>query len=497
MNSNLDVAISSGAHYPADSPFNPGINYPEYPLDAISSEPNQVYELVRKNFFLLGFDKENYGTKDWNPLKDIVAPGTTVFIKPNLVDHKHRFDENVWCVITHPSVIRAVADYVAIALKGSGKIIIGDNPHVDTNFEKLSAIMHFEELKEFYERNFSIKCEVVDLRYYQVSNLKYYGFKEGREKLSGDPKGFSRINLGRKSLLSKINFFLLRGTYTDRFETIRHHMFDTHEYFVSNSIFKADTYISIPKLKTHAKVGATLNIKGLVGTISNKNTLVHWRIGFPKFGGDEYPNPAKIRDYFKLYWQHFLIDLFPEKVYFRLRNYFNKTKFGKAYNSFIDIEYQKLRMLRGAWDGNDTTWRMAADIFNVFVNDLTGYRKKHSCSSKFFSVIDGVTAGDTDGPHFPCEVNAGVILSGKNLLSIDMAAVRLMDLNIYNLKYLKTLMEQDKITTDDIRVISQELDTDNFWDHKKEYLKFKPPHRWENLSLHNIKPGKSFLPKPK
>lgn len=497
MKDNLDVAISSGASYPTEAPFNPGMKYPEYPLEEVSKKPNSVYELVRKNFFLLGYDRENYGTKDWNPLKGIVKPGTTVFIKPNLVDHKHRFDENVWCVITHPSVIRAVADYVAIALKGKGKIIIGDNPHVDTNFDKLSALMHFKELKEFYKKHFEIECEIVDLRYYQVSDLKYYGFKEGREQLSGDPKGFSRINLGRKSLLSKINFFLLRGTYTDRFETIRHHMFDTHEYFVSNSILQADTYISIPKLKTHAKVGATLNIKGLVGTISNKNTLVHWRIGFPKFGGDEYPNPKKIREYFKLYWQHFLIDTLPEKIYFRLRNYLNKTKFGKAYNSFIDIEYQKLRMLRGAWGGNDTTWRMAADIYNVFVNDLTGFRKANNYNSKFFSVIDGVIAGETDGPHFPGVVNSGVLLSGQNFLSIDAAAVRLMDLNVYGLQYLKTLMEQDNISIKDIKVISNDFEASDFWNHKIKYLQFKPPHRWESLSLHKIKPGKSFLPSPK
>lgn len=36
-------------------------------------------------------------------------------------------------------------------------------------------------------------------------------------------------------------------------------------------MYDADVYISIPKLKTHQKVGVTLNLKGLVGSISNKN----------------------------------------------------------------------------------------------------------------------------------------------------------------------------------------------------------------------------------
>ena len=31
-------------------------------------------------------------------------------------------------------------------------------------------------------------------------------------------------------------------------------------------------------MKTHQKVGCTLNLKGLVGTIGDKNQLVHYRI---------------------------------------------------------------------------------------------------------------------------------------------------------------------------------------------------------------------------
>ena len=42
-------------------------------------------------------------------------------------------------------------------------------------------------------------------------------------------------------------------------------------------------------MKTHQKVGATLNLKGLVGTISNKNQLVHWQVGYPEINGDECP----------------------------------------------------------------------------------------------------------------------------------------------------------------------------------------------------------------
>ena len=108
---------------------------------------------------------------------------------------------------------------------------------------------------------------------------------------NGDPKGVSVVNLGKESLLYGLNPSLFRGVFSDdRAETVNAHKGENQLYGISNSIFKADVFISIPKLKSHHKVGTTLNLKGLVGTMGIKNYLVHWRMGFPFIGGDEYPN---------------------------------------------------------------------------------------------------------------------------------------------------------------------------------------------------------------
>jgi hypothetical protein len=248
-------------------------------------------------------------------------------------------------------------------------------------------------------------------------------------------------------------------------------------------------------LKSHAKVGATLNIKGLIGTVAEKNALVHWCIGYPLFGGDEYPPPKKVRDYFKLYFQHFLLDLLPSRVYFSLRNSFNKTAIGKFYNRIIDTEYQKEKMLRGAWEGNDTTWRMTVDVFNAFVKDCTGLRKKNKWPFKTFSVVDGIIGGDTDGPHFPDKVEPKVIVSGEDFIAVDAVCVRLMDYNIETVKYLKYLLNQYEIALNEISVKSKQFDVHKFFDKNNNYLGFRPPYKWPNLSLKNLKPGKSFLVK--
>jgi uncharacterized protein (DUF362 family) len=480
--------------YPRQTPFHPSEHYPEYPLGEFSAEPNEVYEAVRRNFLLLGWDPEHVNTPEWNPLKHLVTPGDVVFIKPNLVDHQHRFGQDVFCVITHPSVIRAVADYAAIALKGRGKILIGDNPHVDAHFDQIARVCHFEELRELYRGRFGVECEILDLRHYHMPDLRYYGFKAGRVALPGDPHGFTELNLGEKSLFRGIPFYLFRGTYHDRFETFRYHTSRKHSYVFSNSILNADVFISVPKLKAHAKVGVTLNVKGLIGTIANKNCLVHWRIGFPRFGGDEYPNPTRKRDYLKLLLQHLLTDLVPEKLYFQLRNYFNERPIGKRYNDWIAIESQKKRMLRGASETNDTTWRMTVDVYNAFVKDDAGYRKQHRLPLKTFSVIDGIMGGDTDGPHFPHPVTSKTIISGDDLLATDVVATRLADYDLRAVKYLQHLFDQDIRRHDRIRFVSTDIPPNGLWNLARRHLMFRPPHRWSHLSLHNLEPGDSFLP---
>lgn len=468
-------------------PFDPHINYPEYSGSQLSDLPNYAYDGVRNSFILLELDKDNIGTDKWNPLGEIIKPGETVFIKPNFVDHKHRFNGELWSVITHPSVLRAVCDYVAIALQGKGKILIGDNPHVDAKFNIIRDVCALDQLQSIYTDHYGLECEILDLRFYHTPDLSYYGFKEGRVKLPGDPKGSVKVNLGKNSKLQGVSPLLLRGTYTDRKETIKHHVFGKHEYFFSKSIYDADVYISIPKLKSHAKVGVTLNIKGLIGTIANKNSLVHWRIGYPILGGDEYPTPRLKRDYFKLYLQHLLIDIIPSNIYFSLRNFFNKTKIGKIYNKYIQTEFQKQKILRGAWDGNDTIWRMTVDVYNSFF-------KQYGKIRKTFSVIDGIKSGERNGPHFPEGKNTNCIISGFSLLETDVIATRLMDFDIEQIRYINELLHEYKINANQIEVSSNMRFPGNFFSSDNSYLSLQPPDRWPKLSIcHSQSPIKDIF----
>src|SRR5262245_20663138 len=123
--SKVGYARDPNVNYYCSPPYSPLEHVPEYPFSANQLADNKVYGIVREAFHNLGLDSLNYGTSQWNPLGKVLSPGDRVVVKPNLVNHQsERNDGGVSPVITSGAVLRAVLDYVWIALKGRGEIII-------------------------------------------------------------------------------------------------------------------------------------------------------------------------------------------------------------------------------------------------------------------------------------------------------------------------------------------------------------------------------------
>src|SRR5262249_49916609 len=101
----------------------------------------------RRLFELLGLDREKTGHPSWNPLREYIQPGMTVLLKPNWVrEFNAGPSKDMTCMYTQPGVIRAVLDYVCLALDGRGKVIIGDAPLQSCNFDKLIQQSGLHEL---------------------------------------------------------------------------------------------------------------------------------------------------------------------------------------------------------------------------------------------------------------------------------------------------------------------------------------------------------------
>jgi uncharacterized protein (DUF362 family) len=423
--SNLTVAIASGEpEYPKRGPFNPPLQYPELPYATELDTGNKVYSLVRESLRLLGMDAAHFGSSSWNPLGEVVVPGDRVLIKPNFVLDRNYGTGPVEAVITHGAVLRAISDYVLIALKGKGEIIIGDAPQMNCRWGRLLQVNGIGVLSDHLGpvcANLSIPFTLIDFR--QEETEFRFAVVWKRKRLVTAEDRTIRVTLGNKSLLEGVDSSRLYGADYDRRQIVRAHEGHRHEYRIARPALEATVVISVPKLKVHSKVGTTLNIKNMVGINTDKNHLAHYRIGSKSKGGDEFSDPAW-DDLFDRWLSDTLLGTmwragkYPYAGWRAFRKVFRKL-FTKKVPSFIF----------GNWHGNDTAWRMALDLNRILLTCDPAGEVHNSIQRKYFSFIDGVVGGQGDGPLKPDAYPSGVILAGSNPLAVDWVATRLMGLN--------------------------------------------------------------------
>ncbi len=438
------VAVAAGFHgYPIGTPFSPAIPYSEYPFarGTVAQTTNAAYGGVRQALCLLGLDAEHADTPDWNPLSVVVRPGDTVVLKPNFVrEFRESSPDHADCVITHGSVIRAVLDYVFIALRGRGRIVIADAPQNDADFEVIRRIAGLDGIRAFYREHAGMDVEVYDLRPERAHKID--GVIVGHEVLAGDPAGYVPVNLGAHSTFAPIEHRCNRlyGAEYDTAEVCTHHRGGVHEYLISKTVLDADVVISLPKLKTHKKVGITVNLKNLVGINGDKNWLPHHREGTPSQGGDEFADDA---------WMHRV----ERAMVARFKRYFPSlgslrpvlaapAKFlGKRL--FGDTNRNTIRS--GNWYGNDTAWRMVLDLNRILCYaDSCGMLHDRPVR-RFFSVVDGIIGGEGNGPLDPTPRAAGIVLAGGHPASVDLVAARLMGFDPRCLPLLAHAFEADRL----------------------------------------------------
>jgi uncharacterized protein (DUF362 family) len=400
------------------------VAFPEYPFRGpdVLSAFNEAYPNVREAFRLLGLDALHVGRPEWDPLGETIRPGDTVVLKPNFVrDFRETHPGHDNCLITHGAIIRAVLDYVFIALKGRGRIIIADAPQNDAGFDAVCAIAGMAAVQEFYRRQAGFSVEHLDLR--PECAKKIDGVIVGHERLPGDPAGYAKVDLGRFSAFAEVKHLcrLLYGAEYDAAELRRHHHDDVHEYLVSKTVLTADCVINLPKLKTHKKTGLTACMKNLVGINGNKNWLPHHREGTPSQGGDQFADDGLLRRIERTAVAGF-------KRAFPLLGPLRRTVAGPLHalgrRIFGDTNTDTIRS--GNWYGNDTTWRMVLDLNRILLyGDAQGQLHDRPIR-QVLSVVDAIVAGEGNGPLDPTPKPVGAILAGFNPVAVDLACARLM-----------------------------------------------------------------------
>ena len=429
------VAVSTGhISYPSNPPYSPGKSYPEYPFSfqVPTDGTNSAYEAVRETLRLLELDAEHYGQKDWNPLGKIVSPGNTVVLKPNFIrDFRETQPGDEDCLITHGSIIRAALDFVYIALKGRGRVIIADAPQNDADFNVIRRLAGLDEIREFYRKQARFEVEIYDLRPEKARKIN--GIIVGHDKLPGDPAGYVKVNLGGNSMFTEVENLchLLYGSEYDTSEIISHHTGGVHEYLISKTVLEADCVIDLPKLKTHKKTGITICMKNMVGINGNKNWLPHHREGTPAQGGDQFADNG-IRHQMERKTMTYFRRLFP--LLGPARAIMAKPLKAIGKSIFGDTNTDTIRS--GNWYGNDTTWRMVIDLDRILVYADKDGNLGDSPARRIFCIVDGVVAGEGNGPLDPIPKTAGIVVAGGNLIAVDLTCAGLMGFDYKRLPIL-------------------------------------------------------------
>ena len=415
--------------YPADKwDYSPSEDYPEYRCEEIAPERNEVYERLRDGFFRMGLDAAHFGTRDWNPLGDLIRPGQTVLVKPNLVMHENPAG-GLFPLVTHPSLIRAVLDYVYLALQGTGRVIVGDAPVQSCDFDRLLRDGGYDRLTAFYRR--------------LGKELKFYDFRNTIVERTADgvliPKenrnggfGCRVISLNENSCFAALpedEQQKLRITNYPAEKLLSHHHGKVHEYLVTEALLQADVVINMPKPKAHRKAGVTGALKNMVGINASKEYLPHHRIGSAEEGGDEYLKKDPLK-----------------AAQTRLQERIDRANDSGDFKTVRKLQKESVLLYQlrkvtgsarspegcfseGSWYGNRTIDKTIQDLQQiVFYADKEGVLRPGKAQRRMLVIADMVICGQKEGPLLPESWPLGGILMGEEPAATDRVILKLFGL---------------------------------------------------------------------
>jgi uncharacterized protein (DUF362 family) len=378
---------------------------------------------VRRAIEALGLDAVRAGTARWNPLSGLVRPGGTVLVKPNWVHHRNpgaAGDAGIECLVTSPAFVLEAVRLAGRAVGPDGRIVVGDSPIQGCDLDLVLAMHNLGD--DLSRGDFGAPVRIADFRRTRAI-LDATGYPIRQVAVPGDQDGYSVVNLDRDSRLADLD---ARGTrfavsHYSSDVTSEHHGAGRHEYLLAGIALDADLVLGLPKLKTHEKSGLTCCLKNLVGLNGHKEWLPHYREGPPERGGDEVSAASLEAD----------VRLFLERLETRLTGHPLPKQVARA----ARIVWRAIagagerRISGGAWHGNDTLWRMVMDLNRAL---LYARRDGTLCDRpcrRTLSIVDGLLAGEGQGPLRPTPLPAGLVLAGASSVAVDWCAAILIGLD--------------------------------------------------------------------
>lgn len=455
-------------------------DYQGYPDTSPYDPPNGVYSQVEEVLSGLGLDPENLRSRNrWNPLGDLVRPGGLVVLKPNFVANKDQeralVGDRLLCSSTHASVLRPLLDYASRAVGPEGRITIVDSPVEGTDLGAVIGPLGVPQLLEWAKDTLPTRVELLDLRDFRlVPRMLLDNRPLGRRSLNlgllqriplaGDPRGYVTVDLGKESAfgdLPKGRLARLRFHRGHPHGPRPHHTETVHQYSLSRTVLASDLFINVPKLKTHKKAGVTLAMKSLIGTTNRKYWLPHYTAGAPPVG-DEYPEEPGWFD--------------------RLQARLSRIPLPGGHAAILSCPPRgghKIFM-DGGNSANDTIWRVVVDFNRILLYSDGGGRMQETPQRAYLALIDGILAGEGEGPINADPRPAGLLAGSLDPLAADAASARAMGFDPGSIPSVQGALGDHRWpfalgSLDDLEIYPEEAAEVN--------LRMRPPRTWEHLII--------------
>jgi len=359
-------------------------------------------------------DLDHYGTSAWNPLAALIPAGARIVIKPNWVFHENQRGAGLDCLLTHSSIIEAVAKYVG--LTNPAHLIIGDAPIQGCDFEQLRRLAGVDELADHLRRH-GLQFSIVDFR---RTIRKANSLGQQRSEGVRDLENFVLFDLKEDSLLESLSDDASKFRVTMYNPDLLHrtHGAGRHQYLITKEVIEADVVINLPKLKSHRKACVTGALKNLVGINGNKEYLPHHRKGGSESGGDCYVGRPG--------WKRAAEDLLDAA---------NRRPPGTAQAIFAWIAGTAERIaaklgadenLEGSWYGNDTIWRTCLDLQRILRYGRLDGSLAITPQRTVISITDAMIGGEGEGPLGNTPVPSGFVTGALNTAATEWVHARLM-----------------------------------------------------------------------
>ena len=347
--------------------------------------------------------------------RNLIPAGARVLIKPNFVLHHNQGDGGMDPMITHQSVVKAVA-HAALKTEAS-EVVVGDAPIQTADFVALLETTGLDVWAKALKQADSRFKGVKDFR--RTTARYVNGVRVAEENVLPE-EDFLLFDLGADSLLEPITDEKddFRVTCYDPRLMAKTHGKGRHRYLVARDVLEADVVINLPKLKTHKKAGITCALKNLIGINGNKEYLPHHRLGGADLGGDCYPGNSRVKR---------MLEYAADQ-----QNLTDSGAMGRVWGGVATQLNRVLHLMgdnlgiEGSWIGNDTIWRTGLDLNRILLYGETDGSMSASARRRVVHLADAVVAGQGDGPLSPQPLQLGLLFAGNNAACVDWFGAKLL-----------------------------------------------------------------------